>query len=225
MLPYRHGPATCQDQAPHPSDGRYVRADQYAEDPYTDSPYTENPYTENRYADIPYADIPRAEKPDTEDPYADTPYANGLYSDRAPRTRRADPGEPLARPPWVPREPTLGAVPAGVWWDAVRVRQPAADQVLHLLRYAFPDPVGPVVADPGGADPCLYFLVPRGAAERWDLPDGRALGQGSYLVLPCLSRARPPGTHWAEPPRPDPPTTDPSALRHALTLLAPRRSV
>lgn len=106
------------------------------------------------------------------------------------------------------------AVRAGVWWDAIRVRQETAHRVLETLRTRLGRPAGPVIADPRRVR--AYILVPPTTADDWDVPDTRALGRASYVVVPHASIIRPPGPYWMVPPDTGWHLTSPGALREAL---------
>lgn len=127
------------------------------------------------------------------------------------------PRRPLS---WLPRDGQRSAIPAGVWWDAIRVPQSAGKRALEVLRGESGRP-GPVIADPEGAKPCLYFLVPAGTAERWGTPGTRALGRNCFLVVPGGDRTQGPGPHWAVLPDPGCCLTDSDALREAITSVTP----
>ncbi|MCG3041177.1 GGDEF domain-containing protein [Streptomyces fenghuangensis] len=136
---------------------------------------------------------------------------------------------PAARPSWLPYGGTHRAVPAGTWWDAVRVPGRTGLLVLDALLRHGDRPPGPVIADlpgeaggPGEAPEGgwersrTYFLIPPRAAERWELPGARVLGRGSYVVVPDAASVRPPGLHWIVPPAADRRLTSIRALHEAL---------
>ncbi|WP_410538482.1 GGDEF domain-containing protein [Streptomyces sp. KL2] len=136
---------------------------------------------------------------------------------------------PAARPSWLPYGGTHRAVPAGTWWDAVRIPGRTGLRVLDALLRHGDRPPGPVIADlpaeggvPGGVPEGgwdrsrMYFLIPPRAAERWELPGTRVLGRGSYVVVPDAASTRPPGLHWMVPPAADRRLTSIRALRAAL---------
>ncbi|GAA2439992.1 GGDEF domain-containing protein [Streptomyces macrosporus] len=133
-----------------------------------------------------------------------------------------------ARPSWLPYGGTHRAVPAGTWWDAVRMPGRTGLKVLDaMLRYG-DRPPGPVIADLPGetGEPMaeeereersrVYFLIPPRAADRRELPGARVLGRGSYVVVPDAASLRPPGLHWLVPPTADRRLT---SIRSLLTAM------
>ncbi|HEX5568132.1 MAG TPA: GGDEF domain-containing protein [Streptomyces sp.] len=140
---------------------------------------------------------------------------------------------PAIRPHWLPYGGTHRAVPAGTWWDAVRMPGPLGHRVLETLRRHGDGPPGPVIAHPRGgpgepvpqapggpgAQSRLYFLVPPRTVGRWEVPGTRALGHGSYVVVPDADSVRPPGLHWLIPPAPDRRLTPLRSLCEALESL------
>ena len=136
-----------------------------------------------------------------------------------------------ARPTWLPYGGTHRALPAGTWWDAVRMPGPTGRRVLEALLRSGDGPPGPVIADPrGGQDEPegprgpdgpeersrVYFLVPPRSTDRWEVPGTQALGRGSYVVVPDAASTRPPGLHWLVPPVGDRRLTGLRALHEAL---------
>ncbi|MER6610794.1 hypothetical protein ABT282_34090 [Streptomyces sp. NPDC000927] len=79
---------------------------------------------------------------------------------------------------------------AGRSWDAVRVSRFLGLRALRLIEGR----EGPVVVDP--ASRLMYFLVRPGSARTWRVPQSRALGEQSYVVLPQWGKNRPPGPYW-----------------------------
>lgn len=129
------------------------------------------------------------------------------------------------RPGWLPYGGMHRAVPAGTWWDAVRLPGPAGHRVLEALLRRGRRPPGPVIADPrggpGAEEPSrVYFLIPPRAADRWELPGARVLGRGSYVVVPDAASLRPPGLHWLVPPAAGRSLTSVGALREAMEAVA-----
>lgn len=117
--------------------------------------------------------------------------------------------------PWTPPGGTeVRLLPAGRWWDAVRVTRPLAEQALAVLG---PD-TGAVIEDDSGA--LLYWLIKPGAADEWPrLPQVEVLGRATYVGVPPVavtsSRAR-----WRVPLAHDCYLTDPALLRAALEAAA-----
>lgn len=111
---------------------------------------------------------------------------------------------------WIPLGPRPVALAAGHHWDAVRVPRTTGLRVLTALG----DTSGPVIEDPRTAR--LYWLVPAGTAETWDVSLALALGRTSYVTVPPLGQNRGPGIHWLVPPAGRLQRTDPEVLRAAL---------
>ncbi|GAA3838421.1 hypothetical protein GCM10022403_083640 [Streptomyces coacervatus] len=99
--------------------------------------------------------------------------------------------------------------PAGIDWDAVRVGRYLGVQAIE--RIAQP---GAVAVDPACAEPVLYFLLPPGSTEGWDVPHTRRLGTHAYVVLPPAGKDSPPGPYWLVPPKRG--ITRAATLRRAL---------
>ncbi|MEV0227509.1 hypothetical protein [Streptomyces sp. NPDC050704] len=114
-------------------------------------------------------------------------------------------------PRWLkPLGPEVRALPAGEWWDAVRVPLAAG---LRTLEHLGPR-TGAVLEDGYGS--VLYWLVPPGTAAGWDLPPAHVLGSGSHVAIPPRHRTYPPGPHWRVPPTRTRYWTDPDTLHTAL---------
>ncbi|MBZ4318421.1 hypothetical protein [Streptomyces huiliensis] len=125
---------------------------------------------------------------------------------------------PAARPlppRWVPVGDGPHLCAAGERWDAVRVPETVGRRAVALLREAG-EPVGPVVLDPEGPEPRMYFLVPVGTAARWEERDTVPLGRRCHVLLPSAERTAPPGPHWHVVPDAPRSPTRPDALRQAL---------
>ncbi|MEU6351096.1 hypothetical protein ABZ896_17450 [Streptomyces sp. NPDC047072] len=84
--------------------------------------------------------------------------------------------------------------PAGVEWDAVKVGRHLGVRAIEQIAE-----VGAVAVDPFRREPVLYFLVPKGSAAQWDVPETAALGTDAYVVLPPAHRDAPPGPYWLVP--------------------------
>ncbi|MEU3982051.1 hypothetical protein AB0F77_18440 [Streptomyces sp. NPDC026672] len=126
---------------------------------------------------------------------------------------------PAARaipPRWMPigEEPELCS--AGKWWDAVRAVEAVGRRAIEILAER-EEPIGPVILDPGGPEPRLYFLVPVGTAARWEEPGTVALGQKCHVVVPSAESTTPPGMYWHVFPQGPRSLTRPDALHNALS--------
>ncbi|MET7902633.1 hypothetical protein ABZS86_14605 [Streptomyces sp. NPDC005355] len=115
---------------------------------------------------------------------------------------------------WTPSNGTdIQPLRAGQWWDAVRVRTAVGNRALELLGEAS----GAVIADPDRTR--LYFLIPPGTAEGWNLRYADVLGNGPQAVfvgVPAISRTEGPGVYWLVPPQYGQYLTDPVFLYKAL---------
>lgn len=125
-------------------------------------------------------------------------------------------------PVWMPQPNTCAALPAGRWWDAIAVPQLPALDALEILDHETGRAPGPVLWDLNTVRPRLYFLVPVGTADGWDLPGTASFGDTTFVVLPGATSIAPPGIHWLVPPDPDEPDAlvDAVALREALLRAA-----
>ncbi|GCD40811.1 hypothetical protein [Streptomyces paromomycinus] len=118
---------------------------------------------------------------------------------------------------WVPHHGTHRVTKVGVWWDIVRVSGELGIAALQALRQRTECPIGPVAADPDGfGGPRLYFFVPPGTADHWDVFGTTALGPAFYVVVPDAACVQPPGPHWAVSPDAGRILTCPRALREAV---------
>jgi hypothetical protein len=102
--------------------------------------------------------------------------------------------------------PEVRTVPAGRWWNAVRV---------PVALGALGDETGAVIEDGYGG--IMYWLVLPGDASAWRLPDVQVLGRGSHVAVPPLRRTSGPGLYWRVPLSNDSYWTDTERLRAALT--------
>lgn len=101
--------------------------------------------------------------------------------------------------PWLP---PAGAgtelVPAGVWWDAVRVRLGIGERLLARLGPA----AGAVLKDP--CDHRLYLLTDPGATADWAFTSYAAevqlLSTATWVAVPPRDRIRARGPYWLVPP-------------------------
>lgn len=121
---------------------------------------------------------------------------------------------------WTPEEGAQ-AVPAGTWWDAVRVPQDLGVNVVRAFRTFVPARLGPVIADLDMKVPSLYFLTPLGTATDWNVPPSRGLGHHSYIVIPETGTTSPPGPYWLVRPQDATGLTDPHALQRFLNCAEP----
>lgn len=127
----------------------------------------------------------------------------------------ASPRFPVLPPRWMPIGEGPELCSAGQWWDAVRAVEVIGRRAIELL-HDDGVPVGPVVLDPGGPEPRVYFLVPPGSAGGWEEPGTVPLGQKCHVVVPPSKATEPPGLHWHVPPRGPRLLTQPAPLRRAL---------
>lgn len=96
-----------------------------------------------------------------------------------------------------PTQPSAGTARltrAGIDWDAVMVSRFYALQALE--RLARP---GSVTVDPR-REPVLYFFVPAGTTDGWDLPQSTAFSTATYVMLPPATKGAQPGPYWLLPP-------------------------
>ncbi|CAK7284865.1 conserved hypothetical protein [Streptomyces misionensis JCM 4497] len=123
---------------------------------------------------------------------------------------------PAQSPRWMPigDEPELCS--AGEWWDAIRATEAVGRRAIEILAEV-EDTVGPVFLDPGGPEPRMYFLVPPGAAARWEEPGTVPLGQKCHVLVPHAGATEAPGLHWHVFPHGPRALTPPEVLRKALS--------
>lgn len=128
----------------------------------------------------------------------------------------ADPRASAPLPRWMPigDEPDLCAT--GMWWDAIRAVEATGLRAMEILTDAG-DPIGPVILEPEGPEPRLYFLVPSGTAADWTEPGTVALGTKCHVLVPQADKTEPPGLHWHKLPSTPRLLTQPAALRRALS--------
>ncbi|MDJ1134145.1 hypothetical protein [Streptomyces iconiensis] len=104
-------------------------------------------------------------------------------------------------------------LPAGEWWDAVRVPVFLGEGVLARLGPAS----GAVIRDPYGSR--LYWLIEPRTAREWtfcEFASVQVLGTASWVTVPPGTRRSPPGPHWAVPCTPTTFLTPTSRLHAAL---------
>ena len=124
----------------------------------------------------------------------------------------------LGGPPWMPPAGTIFVLPAAEWWDAIVVPQVRGLDVVEILDHQTDRAPGPILWEPLALTPRLYFLVPVGTADAWDVPGTSALGTACFIGVPGPTTLEPPSIHWLVPPDPDDPEglVDADALRTAL---------
>lgn len=126
-------------------------------------------------------------------------------------------------PRWMPIGDDPELCSAGHWWDAIRAVETTGRRAIELLRETGAT-VGPVILDPGGPEPRLYFLVPPGTATDWAEPGTVPLGQKCHVVVPPAGATEPPGLHWHVFPRGPRSLTQGGPLRKALGQARRERS-
>ncbi|MBO8197593.1 hypothetical protein [Streptomyces smyrnaeus] len=125
---------------------------------------------------------------------------------RAPHDSSSHPEPATAWSP--PTHAPFALMPAGVWWDAVRVPYAPGWSVVRRLGEA----CGGVIGDPYRS--WLYWLVPPGS-EGFPARDGAVrLSVACWLPVPARERTGPPGPYWAVPYER---LTDAHRLRAALS--------
>ncbi|TQK42416.1 hypothetical protein FBY35_3820 [Streptomyces sp. SLBN-118] len=107
------------------------------------------------------------------------------------------------------------ALPAGQWWDAVRVPLSLGVRALEYLG----DDVRAVIKDDYGS--MLCWLIRPGSADHWQSPQVQVLGQNCHMAVPPQHRTFGPGLHWHVPPTREQYWTSTKRLHSALhTALA-----
>jgi hypothetical protein len=125
---------------------------------------------------------------------------------------------------WSPPSGTdVELLPAGRWWDAVKVSRWLAEPALDRLG----DDSGAVIED--GFGRTWYWLVAPGGADGWRLQQVVPLGETCYLAVPPQHRTGGPGLRWRVPLAPGRYLTGPGLLHQALAdavaeALGPRRA-
>ncbi|MFJ7046555.1 hypothetical protein CTU88_26565 [Streptomyces sp. JV178] len=120
---------------------------------------------------------------------------------------------------WAPRwmcsySPEVRTVPAGRWWNAVRVPVALGAPALTALG----DATGAVIKDGFGG--IMYWLVPPGDGADWRMAGVQVLGAGCHVAVPPLRRTSGPGLYWRVPLSHDRYWTDTTRLGAALTSTA-----
>ncbi|KUJ69338.1 hypothetical protein ACZ90_12700 [Streptomyces albus subsp. albus] len=100
-------------------------------------------------------------------------------------------------------------------WDAVRVPDELGIRALHRLK----DGSGAVIGDAIGR--CLYWLIPPGTADGWQLPGIQVLNAGPpgvlrFVEVPPAGMVCGPGPHWVVPYQTDAYLTSAEQLHEAL---------
>jgi hypothetical protein len=123
----------------------------------------------------------------------------------------------------------IALLPAGVLWDAVKldawlVHQAVGDSAPELVRgvLAGLGIDGPVIAERSRP---YYVLVPVGTAAIWDAHGTECLSVATYLTVPAISRTRPPGPYWLQPPDGSGGLCDPDVLRPLIEAAVGPREV
>ncbi|MER6687901.1 hypothetical protein [Streptomyces minutiscleroticus] len=111
--------------------------------------------------------------------------------------------------------PEARALPAGEWWDAVRVPLHHGRAALERLGAS----TGAVIEDGYGA--ILYWLIRPSSAPDWHLPPTHLLGPGCHVALPPAYRTAGPGLYWRIPPSARHNWTCPGKLGEALRATLP----
>ncbi|MFD7899634.1 DUF6415 family natural product biosynthesis protein [Streptomyces sp. NPDC059743] len=122
-------------------------------------------------------------------------------------TERAEPWTP-------PRGTTVEMVPAGRFWDAVRVRSHIGERVIQRLGANS----GAVIEDWKGA--VFYWLVPPGTTDAWTLPASLVLplSVATFVAVPPVSyTGKQERLRWIVPLTETCYLTDPELLYDALT--------
>ncbi|MFI5657810.1 hypothetical protein [Streptomyces sp. NPDC051684] len=106
----------------------------------------------------------------------------------------------------------VALLPAGERWDVLILPGELGYPTLDVLRRVIDRP-GPVLADFGAAR--MGFFVPAGTAARWLGTGVRAVGSGSWIVVPYPGRLAG-GVRWLVPPDGSGTLTDPALLELAM---------
>ncbi|MET7763879.1 hypothetical protein ABZS71_18335 [Streptomyces sp. NPDC005393] len=118
--------------------------------------------------------------------------------------------------PWTPPNiDSVRSLPAGLWWDAVRVPRALGEHALRLVG----DATGAVIDDP--LDKRLCWLIEPGAADQWDmswLTGVELYGRTTFVYVPPADRTSGPGVHWRLPLRYDRYLTEPAFLLSVLQM-------
>jgi len=117
------------------------------------------------------------------------------------------------------RDPAgVALLPAGRKWDLLVLPGPLGRPTLEVLVLLVDRP-GPVLADPGDAR--TGFFVPPGTSDGWLGTGIRAVGRGTWVVVPYPGRSAG-GVRWLVPPDGTGRLTDPFVLELAMHEAAAR---
>jgi len=106
----------------------------------------------------------------------------------------------------------VALLPAGRMWDVLILGSALGYPTLDVLTRLVDRP-GPVLADFGDAR--IGFFVPPGTAARWLGTGVRAVGRGTWIVVPYPGRPTG-GVRWLVPPDGTGHLTDPVVLELAM---------
>ncbi|MFC1410525.1 hypothetical protein ACEZCY_14805 [Streptacidiphilus sp. N1-12] len=127
---------------------------------------------------------------------------------------QADPTPEHAYNWWVQHPDEIAMIPAGVLFDAVKVRLALGDR----MRAALGASSGPVFSDADNGT--TYFLVPPGTAAVWPADkEAACLGAEAWLWVPVPSRIQRTHSYWDTPPDGSGALHDPQALLDALATI------
>ncbi|MGW2188090.1 hypothetical protein [Streptomyces sp. NPDC001667] len=106
----------------------------------------------------------------------------------------------------------IALLPAGRVWDVLILSSVLGHPTLDVLSRCT-DRLGPVLADYG--DSRMGFFVPPGTAAGWVATGVRAVGRGSWVVVPHPGRTAS-GVRWIVPPDGTGTLTDPAVLELSM---------
>lgn len=129
-----------------------------------------------------------------------------------------DPG--AVRREWEGNPLGVALLPAGRMWDVLILGGDLGHPTLDVLTRLVDRP-GPVLAD--FSDSRIGFFVPPGTAARWLGTGVRAVGRGTWIVVPYPGRPTG-GVRWLVPPDGTGNLTDPAVLELAMHEAAAQRA-